>query len=277
MSVINEDFELSNGVMIPKVGFGTWKIPPDVAPQAVQTALHAGYRHVDTARAYRNEEGVGLGIKASGVPRDYVFVTTKIPSALKTYEEIGPCIDESLRLLGLAYIDLLLIHAPKPYPPQPGDDRKTYFEENAAVWQAMEEAYDDGKLRAIGVSNFGIVDIDNLLDTCAIKPMVNQIEFHVGFTEDELTGYCQLHDILVEAYSPLAIGALVDNPDIAAVAARVGVTVPQLCIRYCLQLGTLPLPRSVNPDHIAANKRLDFEISDDDMAALDAISVQPAG
>jgi len=273
MSVLGEDFVLSNGVSIPKLGFGTWQIPPEATSQAVQDALRLGYRHVDTARVYRNEEGVGLGLKASGVPRDRVFVTTKIPSALKTYEEIGPCIDESLRRLGTDYIDLLLIHAPKPYPPQPGDDEKTYFDENVAVWQAMEEAYSNGQVAAIGVSNFEIEDVRNLMDRCTITPMVNQIEFHVGLTQDELTGFCQMHDILVEAYSPLGIGVLVDNPDIAVVASRVGVTVPQLCIRYALQLGTLPLPRSVDPAHIEENTHVDFEIGEDDMAALDVISV----
>ena len=273
MTILTEDFVLPNGVRIPKLGFGTWQIPNDVAPQAVASALALGYRHVDTARVYRNEDGVGQGIKASGVPREQVFVTTKIPSSLKTYEEVGPCIDESLRLLGTDYIDLLLIHAPKPYPPQQWDADKTFFDENSAVWQAMEDAYEAGKLRSIGVSNFEIPDIENLLDTCHIEPMVNQIEFHVGFTQDELTGFCQMRDIIVEAYSPLGIGSLIDNPDIGIVAARCNVSVAQLCIRYALQLGTLPLPRSVNPDHIAENTKVDFEISDDDMAALDSVGV----
>jgi len=273
MTILTEDFTLANGVLIPKLGFGTWKIPNDVAPQAVASALAAGYRHIDTARVYRNEDGVGQGVKASGVPREQVFITTKIPSSLKTFDEIEPCVDESLRLLGTDYIDLLLIHAPKPYPPQPGDDEKTYFDENAEVWQAMEEVYGAGKARSIGVSNFEIPDVQNLLDTCHIEPMVNQIEFHVGCTQDELTGFCQLHDILVEAYSPLGIGQLLDNPDLAIVAARCNVSVAQLCIRYALQLGTLPLPRSVNPDHIIENTKVDFEISDTDMAALDSVAV----
>jgi len=275
MSVLSEHFTLANGLPIPKLGFGTWKTPNDVAPQAVQDALAVGYRHVDTARVYRNEVGVGQGLKDSGVAREEVFVTTKIPSALKTYDEIGECVDESLRRLGTDYIDLLLIHAPKPWPPQPGDDEKTYFAENSAVWRAMEEAYDKGTLKAIGVSNFEIPDLENLLATAAVAPMVNQIELRIGYPEAELTAFCQAHGILVEAYSPLGTGVLLANSDIAAVAQRCDVTVPQLCIRYTLQKGALPLPKSVHRDYMEANTKVDFEISDADMAILDAITIAP--
>ena len=275
MSVLAEDLVLTNGVRIPTIGFGTWKIPNDVAPDAVASALATGYRHVDTARVYRNEEGVGQGLKASGIPREEIFVTTKIPSSLKTYDEIGPCVDESLRRLGLDYIDLLLIHGPKPWPPQPGDDQKTYFEENAEVWRAMEEAYDAGKLKAIGVSNFEIPDLQNLLGSSKTAPMVNQIELRVGFAEAELTAFCQANGIIVEAYSPLGTGMLLDNPDVAAVAQRLGVSVPQVCIRYTLQKGAVTLPKSIHPEYTKANTEVDFEIPDADMALLDAIDIPP--
>jgi len=279
MAVLEEGVVLANGIEIPKIGFGTWKTPKDVAPDAVASALAVGYRHVDTARVYRNEEGVGQGLArwltASGTPRSEVFVTTKIPSSLKTYDEIGPCIDESLRLLGVDYIDLLLIHAPKPWPPKDGDDQKTYFEENTAVWRAMEDAYEMGTLKAIGVSNFEVPDLQNLLDSSTISPMVNQIELRIGFAEAELTAFCGANGIAVEAYSPLGTGALLGNPDIAAVAARLGVSVPQLCIRYTLQKGAITLPKSVHPEYILANTKVDFEIPDADMALLDGIDIPP--
>jgi len=271
MSVLTEDFVLPNGVCIPKLGFGTWKIPNEVAPQAVIDALEIGYRHVDTARVYRNEEGVGVGLRQSGVARDQVFVTTKLPSAIKVHADVLECIDESLRRLDTDYIDLLLIHGPKPWPPQPGDDEKTYFDENAEAWNAMEQAYREGKLRSIGVSNFEIPDLNNLLVNCEVAPMVNQIEVRIGFTEAELTAFCQAHDILVEAYSPIGTGSLLGNSDIAAVATKYGVSVAQICIRYTLQKGCLPLPKSIHREFILENTKIDFQISDADMQVLDNI------
>ena len=273
MTVLSQDYVLSNGVRIPKLGFGVWQVPDDVAPGAVVTALAAGYRHIDTARVYRNEAGVGQGLKASGVARDQVFVTTKVPSALKDAAEFPEFLAESLRRLGTDYLDLLLIHGPHPWPALPEHAGKTFFEENAAVWQAMEVAYEQGALRAIGVSNFEIPDMENILTTCSVAPMVNQIEFRIGYTEDELTAFCQERGILIEAYSPLGIGRLIDNPDIVAVATGLGVSVPQLCIRYCLQKGTLPLPKSVHPEYIQANTRVDFEVAEADMAVLDALVI----
>lgn len=275
MGILDEDFVLANGVSIPKIGFGTWKIPNEQAAEAVVAAIAAGYRHVDTARVYRNEQGVGQGLHACGLPRDKVFVTTKIPSSLKTYDEIGPCIEESLRRLDTDYIDLLLIHGPKPWPSQPGDDEKTYFAENADVWRAMEDAYKTGVLKSIGISNFEIPDVANLLDTCTVAPMVDQIELRVGFPETELAKFCQDHGIVVEAYSPNGTGMLLDHPQIVAIAGRLGVTPAQVCIRYTLQKGALPLPKSVHPEFIVANTQVDFEIPDDDMAALDSIDIPP--
>ena len=275
MSILNEEFVLANGVPIPKLGFGTWKIPNDEAPDSVVAAIKAGYRHVDTARVYRNEEGVGKGVSDCGLPRAEVFVTTKVPSSLKTFDEIGPCIDESLRRLGTDYIDLLLIHGPKPWPPQPGDDEKTYFDENREVWRAMEQAYEQGKLRAIGVSNFEIPDLQNLLDAATVAPMVNQIEVRVGFTEDDLRHFCEAHSIVVEAYSPMGTGILIDHPIVMEVAERLGVSTSQVCIRYTLQKGAVSLPKSVHPDRIAANTQVDFHIPDAAMEMLDAVDIPP--
>jgi len=275
MGILSEDLVMTGGVSIPKLGFGTWKIPNEVAPDAVASAIGIGYRLIDTARVYRNEVGVGQGLKAAGVLRSDVFVTTKIPSSLKTYDEIGPCIDESLRRLDLSFIDLLLIHGPKPYPPQPGDDEKTYFAENREVWRAMEDAYRQGKLRAIGVSNFEIPDLTNLLDSATVAPMANQIELRVGFPEEELRQFCEAHGIVVEAYSPIGSGILLDNPVIADVAARLAVSVPQVCIRYCLQKGAVTLPKSVHPEFMLADTEVEFEIPAADMVLLDTVDIPP--
>jgi len=271
MTVLQEHFTMSNGVEIPKLGFGTWQTPDGVAPKAVQTALRVGYTHIDTARAYGNEAGVGQGLRAAGVPRDSIFVTTKVPAEMKTYEQAKQSIATSLAQLQFDHVDLLLIHAPKPWPEmfKPGAPR--YFTENAAVWKALEEAFHDGQARAIGVSNFAIDDIENIASQCTVAPVANQIEFHIGHTQDELVAYCQAQGILVEAYSPIATGKLLDDPGIAAVAAKLGKSVAQVCIRYALQKGTLPLPKSVHDTYIAEDAQIDFVIDAGDMAALDAI------
>jgi len=275
MSVLSEHFVMANGVPIPTIGLGVWKVPDDMAPTTVVTAIEAGYRHIDTARVYRNEVGVGLGIKLAGIPREEIFVTTKVPSTLKTYDEIGPCIEESLRRLGTDYIDLLLIHGPKPWPPQPGDDAKTFFAENSEVWRALEDAHKNHTLRAIGVSNFEIPDLENLFATATIAPMVNQIELRIGFPEHELTKFCQSNGIVVEAYSPMGTGILLDHPIIVEVAGRLGVSVAQVCIRYTLQKGAVTLPKAMQADHIRENTQVDFEIPESDMALLDTIDIPP--
>ncbi|MCL2471342.1 MAG: aldo/keto reductase [Propionibacteriaceae bacterium] len=273
MGVLSEHFYLANGVSIPKLGFGTWQTPNDVAPAAVRTALGAGYTHLDTARVYQNEEGVGEGLRTSGISRDEVFVTTKVPADVKTYEQATASITSSLELLAVETLDLVLIHAPRPWTEMfARSTGKMYFEENVAVWAAMEEAYQRGDVRAIGVSNFDIDDIENITHQCSVAPMVNQIRFHVGYTQPEVVAYCQGHDILVEAYSPLGTGRMLNDPGIAAVAARQGCTVAQVCIRYALEKGTLPLPKSVHDEYIIDNTKVDFVLSDQDMAELDAIT-----
>ncbi|MCL2482653.1 MAG: aldo/keto reductase [Propionibacteriaceae bacterium] len=276
MGVLSEHFDLINGTSIPKLGFGTWQTPNEVAPAAVRTALDAGYTHLDTARVYQNEEGVGEGLRTSGVPRDQVFITTKVPADYKTYEQATASITSSLELLDVDCVDLLLIHAPRPWTEMfTRSTPKTYFEENVAVWAAMEEAYQRGDVRAIGVSNFDIDDIENITSQCSVAPMVNQIRFHVGFTQPEVVAYCQAHDILIEAYSPLGTGKILGDPVIAAVAARVGRTIAQVCIRYTLEKGTLPLPKSVHEEFILANTQVDFDLTDQDMAELDAVIAPP--
>ena len=264
--ILNETFTLSNGVTIPKLGLGTWRIEDAEVVQVVRDAARIGYRHFDTAQAYGNERGVGEGLRASSIPRDELFVVTKLAAECKTYAEAKDRIDGSLRALGLDHIDLMLIHSPQPWSEFREGAR--YDEGNLAAWRALEEGYQAGKLRAIGVSNFERADLDNLLDNGAVKPMVNQILAHVGSTPFDLIDYSQSRGMLVEAYSPVAHGAALNNPALAALAGQYGVGIPQLCIRYCLQLGLLPLPKTANPEHLRSNAAVDFVISDADMATL---------
>jgi diketogulonate reductase-like aldo/keto reductase len=264
--ILEEYYTLSNGVEIPKLGLGTWFIRDENAAQAVKDAVEIGYRHIDTAQGYFNERGVGEGIRKCGVKREDLFVTTKLAADVKSYDFAVASIRTSLETLGLDYIDLMIIHSPKPWDKFQGAN--AFFEGNREAWRALEEAYKAGKLRSIGLSNFEKADIDNILDLCSVKPMVNQILAHISNTPEQLIQYCQDNDILVEAYSPIGHGELLKNKQVAAVAGRYGVSVPQLGIRYCLQLGMLPLPKTANPQHMRANAHVDFLISEDDMKFL---------
>lgn len=265
-NVLNKDLILPNGNKIPMLALGTWLIHGDDARLATKTAINLGYRHIDTAQAYQNEEYVGLGIKESGIKREDIFVTSKVAAEIKSYNEAKASIDESLAKLGLDYIDLMIIHCPQPW--QEYGSAKRYEKENKDVWRALEEAYLEGKVRAIGVSNFSEYDIKNILEDCKIRPMVNQILTHIGDTPIELIKYCESENILLEAYSPIAHGKALDNPKILKMASKYGVSIAQLCIRYCLQLGMITLPKSTNPEHMKANGEVDFEISSEDMLEL---------
>lgn len=263
---MHETYTLSNGITIPKLGLGTWMIDNDQVTEVVKQALKLGYRHVDTAQAYQNEEGVGRGVRESGIARDEVFVTTKLAAEIKSYEEAKAAIDESLQKMGLDYIDLMLIHSPQPWMEFGEEDR--FYEGNLEAWKALEEAYRDGKLRAIGVSNFIETDLDNLLENGSISPMVNQVLAHISNTPFDLIDYTQSKGILVEAYSPIAHGAVLDNEQLVEMANRYNVSVAQLCIRYDQQLGLLPLPKTKTVEHLKTNATLDFTISDEDMETL---------
>lgn len=264
--ILDETFTLSNGVRIPQLGLGTWRIPDDQVSRVVLDAAGLGYRHFDTAQAYANERGVGEGLRASGVHRAELFVTTKLAAECKNFNEAKDRIDGSLEALGLDYIDLMLIHSPQPWSKFRKGEH--FFEGNLEAWRAFEEAHQAGKLRAIGVSNFEREDLSNILDHGTVKPVVNQVLAHVGNTPFELIDYAQSKDILVEAYSPVAHGAVLSNAGLAAIAASYGVTVAQLCIRYCLQLGLLPLPKTLNPAHMQSNAELGFQISEADIERL---------
>lgn len=264
--ILKEKFALSNGIEIPKLGLGTWMISNEDVVQAVVDAVKIGYRHIDTAQAYANESGVGEGIRICGVNRKELFITTKLAAEIKSYDEAVSAIDESLKVMGLDYIDMMIIHSPQPWMNFGDEDR--YFEGNREAWKALEDAYKEGKLRAIGVSNFQKEDLDNILSAYTVKPMVNQILAHISNTPTELIQYTQEQGILVEAYSPVAHGELMKNQKVVEMAEKYGVSVPQLSIRYDLQLGLLPLPKTANPEHMKNNVEVDFVISEEDMDFL---------
>lgn len=259
--------ELSNGVGIPVLALGTWLIDNDKAADAVKSAVRMGYRHIDTAQTYGNERGVGEGIRACGVPREQIFVTSKVAAEYKTYEEAAASIDKTLADMGLDYLDMMIIHSPQPWDKvNQSEDR--YVEGNRAAWRALEDAYKAGKLRAIGVSNFLQEDIESLWETAEIKPMVNQVLCHISNSPLELIGYCQKKGIVMEAYSPVAHGEALKIRAIADMAEKYEVTIPQLCIRFDIQLGMIVLPKTANPEHMKTNAAVDFVISDEDMEIL---------
>ena len=268
--ILEETYPLANGVNIPKLGLGTWFIEDGKVAEAVREAVKIGYRHFDTAQAYENERGVGEGIRTCGISREALFVTTKLAAEAKTYAAAAAAIDGSLKEMGLDYIDMMLIHSPQPWVKvNQCEDR--YEEGNREAWRALEDAYKAGKLRAIGISNFMQQDIDSLLAGCTVAPMVNQLLIHVSNTPFDLISYSQRKGMVVEAYSPVAHGEILKNPAVQSMAEKYGVTVPQLCIRYDLQLGTLPLPKTANPDHMRDNAKLDFTITEADMEVLKAV------
>lgn len=267
--ILNEHFTLSNGVHIPKLGLGTWFITDEAAPEVVKLAVAYGYRHIDTAQAYENEAGVGLGVQTCGIQREELFVTSKVAAEAKSYKTAAKSIDESLEKMGLDYIDLMIIHSPQPWAQFREGNR--FFEENKEVWRALEDAYKAGKVKAIGVSNFLIDDLQNILKSCEIKPMVNQILTHISNTPHELIEFCHHNGILPEAYSPIAHGEALNNPSIVEVAKRYEVSPAQLCIRYVLQLGMVALPKTGNPEHMKINSEVNFQISDQDMEFLKKI------
>jgi len=261
-------FTLANGVKIPAIGLGTWQVPPgDVAYNSVKEALKAGYRHIDTAQAYGNEASVGQAIRDSGIDRSEIFVTSKLPAEIKSYRTAQIASGMTMKKIGLDYIDLYLIHAPWPWTEIGAD----YTKENIEVWKAMEEFYESGKTRSIGISNFNVKDIDAILGTCRIKPMANQIKLHIGYPQKEIVSHCVKNNIIVEGYSPLATGKLLNHKDISRLAEKYGKSVPQLSIRYVLQKGALPLPKSTHPEYIRQNIDVDFEITADDMGYLDTL------
>lgn len=263
---LTSTYTLTNGVEIPIIGFGTWQ-NIEQAESATAAAIKAGYRHIDTAAVYENEEPVAKAIHESGVPREELFITTKLYNTERGYETTLAAFEKSMARLKLEYLDLYLVHWPAN--PAVGEN---WAEINAATWRAFEELYDAGRIRAIGLSNFSVPYLTELMKTVRIAPMVNQIEFHPGYMQRETLQMSQNLGLVVEAWSPLGNGRMLSDPMLVEIADSYGVSVAQLCVRWCLQHGTLPLPKSVSPERIAQNADVfGFEISADDMAAIDAL------
>ena len=269
--MITKKYLLNNGIQIPALGFGTWKMDDDTARRAVREAIEVGYRHIDTARLYGNEVGVGLGIKDSHIARSEIFLTTKITDQVKTYEDALKAIDESLNNLQVEYVDLLLIHSPRPFDEMFHPTDKTYNEENIEVWKALEEAYYEGKAKSIGVSNFMVEDLDNIINHCTIKPMANQLLCNITHYPKQLMGECKKRGILVQAYSPNATGKLKGNKVLEDMAKKYNCTLPQLANRFDYQLDTVVLPKTTHREYMIQNLNIDFEISDKDMEKLKSI------
>lgn len=265
--IFDEVYTLHTGKKIPKLGLGTWFIDDDKAAQAVRDAAAVGYRNFDTAQAYGNERGVGEGIRTCGIPREALFVGSKVAAECKSYESAAESIDETLAKMGLDYLDMMIIHSPQPWA-EVNQSENRYYAENRQVWRALEDAYQAGKLRGIGFSNFDESDLRNILDGCTVKPMVNQVLAHISNTPFAVVDFCRKNDIVVEAYSPIAHGEMLKNKAVAEMAERYGVSTPQLCIRYTLQLGMVSLPKTADPEHMKSNAQLEFVIRDEDMNTL---------
>jgi len=268
MTSLNDCRVLANGVKMPCIGFGTWQTPDgDVARESVRAALACGYRHIDTAAAYQNEVTVGEGMRASGVKREDVFLTTKHWVSDRGYEKTIAAAEQSLKKLGTDYLDLYLIHWPCVAAVS-SDWEKV----NESTWRGFEQLARDGKIRALGVSNFEVKHLEALWKVAEIKPTVNQIEYHPGYVQRETVAWCKDHGVLVEAWSPLGNGQLLADPLLARIAAAHGKSTAQVCIRYALEHGVVPLPKSVHAERIAANADVfDFALTAEELAEIDAM------
>lgn len=272
MKTLHQTYTLNNGVKLPKIGYGTWQIPNgEPAYKAVLLALKNGYRHIDTAADYGNEESVGKAVRDSNISRKKIFVTSKLKSHIKTYEGAMEAFEKTLNTMGLDYLDLYLIHGPRPFDnPNANSDKG-----NVAAYRAMEKLYKDGRIRAIGVSNFEISDIENILNNCDVTPAVNQIGYFIGLDNDEIQDYCESIGIQITSFSPLAIGYALSNETIRKMAEKYNVTPAQICIRYDIQKNTAPLPKSTHESRIIENSQVDFTISEGDMEILNNIRMDP--
>jgi 2,5-diketo-D-gluconate reductase A len=253
---------MNNGLQIPQLGFGVFLVPPEETKQAVTEALEAGYRLIDTAQGYRNEEGVGAAIAESDVPRDELFITTKLTNSEQGYDTTLAAFDGSMDKLGIDVLDLFLIHWPLPM-----------FDQYVETWRAFEKLLADGRVRSIGVSNFEIPHLQRLLAETDVTPAVNQIELHPEFPQEDLREFHQQHGILTESWGPLGQGkGLLENPQIVEVAQRKNRTPAQVVLRWHVQLGCVVIPKSVNPDRIRENINIfDFELDDADMAEISKV------
>ena len=253
---------MNNGIQIPQLGFGVFLIPPEETEKAVSEALSAGYRLIDTAQGYRNEEGVGAAISSPGIQRDELFITTKLTNSEHGYDKALRAFDESMNKLGLDVLDLFLIHWPLPM-----------FDQYVETWRAFERLLSDGRVLSIGVSNFEIAHLERLLAETDVTPAVNQVELHPEFPQEELREFHAAHGIRTESWGPLGQGkGLLENPHILDVARRKARTPGQVVLRWHIQLGNVVIPKSVNPDRIRENIDIfDFELDEADMQEIEEV------
>lgn len=269
MQSIKDTYSLTNGVEIPVLGYGTWQVTdPSEAIDGIKAAVKAGYRHIDTAQMYKNEEYVGEGIKQCGVPREELFVTSKLNNTNHGYDTTRKTVEESLKRLDLDYLDLFLIHWPVVK-----DNGGDWKQDNIDTWRALEDLYDEGKLKAIGLSNFAVPHLDNIVENCRIMPMVNQIRLHPGVTQEDTVELSRKHDIIIEAWSPLSpMKQMTEDKKVLEMVDKYGKSVPQLLLRWSLQHGFVTLTKSVHEERIQSNADIfDFEISKDDMLYMDSL------
>ena len=267
MKSIHDTYTLNNGVKVPCIAFGTYKAAEGNSADIIAAAIDEGYRYFDTASFYETEEYLAEAIQKSGLPREDFFIATKLWKEEMGYEETLAAFERSSKRLNADYIDLYLIHWPKPT-----HDYENWKQLNIDTWKALEKLYKEGKVRAIGVSNFLPHHLDNLFENCEIKPMVDQIEYHPGYTQEATVQYCKQHDILVQAWSPIARGRILQDVTLIEMAEKYSVSVAKLALRFCIQNEVLPLPKASSKERMRENMDLfDFEISDEDMKRLNTL------
>ncbi|WP_297248740.1 aldo/keto reductase [uncultured Brachyspira sp.] len=264
---LKDTFTLNNGYNIPCIGFGTWQTPDgETAVNSVIEAIKSGYKHIDTAAIYGNEKSIGKAIKESGINRDELFITSKVWNKDRGYKTTLAAFEKTINDLQIDYLDLYLIHWPAS-----ANKFNDWDNINLETWKAMTELYKAGKIKSIGVSNFMPHHLKSLMET-EVKPMVDQIEFHPGFMQEETFKCCNDNNILVEAWSPLGTGKMLNNETLKTISSKYNKSVAQICIRWCLQNNALPLPKSVTASRIKENTEIfDFVISDEDMKTINAM------